>query len=116
MSASPSAAVGSSKQITFDPRLPADWPELTFPLTVRGSRFRVHLVAEAITFTLEEGEEVEVSGWIERTDGRKLHMVGEVRAGGQLCARATGLWVVLSPEAFAAALAQAGLSAEQFMS
>ena len=48
-------------RISFDPRLPADWPELSFPLTVRGSRFRVRLVREGITFTLETGEELEVS-------------------------------------------------------
>ena len=48
-------------EVSFDPRLPKDWPELCFPLTVRGSRFRVRLVRDAITFTLEEGEELEVS-------------------------------------------------------
>lgn len=46
--------------ISFDPRLPADWPELTFPLTVRGSRFRVRLLREEITFTLESGSEIDV--------------------------------------------------------
>ncbi len=48
-------------RISFDPRLPADWPELSFPLTVRGSRFRVRLVREEITFTLEDGPEIEVT-------------------------------------------------------
>ena len=48
-------------RIGFDPRLPAQWPELSFPLTVRGSRFRVRLVREEISFTLETGEEIEVS-------------------------------------------------------
>ncbi|AXK44508.1 glycoside hydrolase family 65 protein [Brachybacterium saurashtrense] len=48
-------------RISFDPRLPADWPELSFPLTVRGSRVRVHLVREEISFTLLAGEEIEVS-------------------------------------------------------
>jgi len=48
-------------EISFDPRLPADWPELVFPLTVRGSRFRVRLVREEISFTLETGEEIEVT-------------------------------------------------------
>ncbi|MCS6712272.1 glycoside hydrolase family 65 protein [Brachybacterium sp. EF45031] len=47
-------------RITFDPRLPADWPSLTFPLSVRGSRFRVHLVRDAIRFTLEDGPDLEV--------------------------------------------------------
>jgi alpha,alpha-trehalose phosphorylase len=48
-------------RISFDPRLPEDWPELSFPLTVQGSRFRVRLVREEISFTLESGEELEVS-------------------------------------------------------
>lgn len=48
-------------RISFDPRLPEAWPELTFPLTVRGSRFRTRLVRDRIEFTLEEGEEIEVS-------------------------------------------------------
>ena len=48
-------------RISFDPRLPVDWPELSFPLTVRGSRFTVRLVREEISFTLEEGPEIEVT-------------------------------------------------------
>jgi alpha,alpha-trehalose phosphorylase len=48
-------------RISFDPRLPADWPELSFPLTVRGSRFRVRLVREEISFTLESGAEIEIT-------------------------------------------------------
>jgi alpha,alpha-trehalose phosphorylase len=47
--------------ITFDPRLPASWPELSFPLTVRGSRFTARVTQERIEFTLEEGPEIEVS-------------------------------------------------------
>ncbi|MGP5252559.1 glycoside hydrolase family 65 protein [Brachybacterium alimentarium] len=48
-------------RVSFDPRLPADWPELSFPLTVRGSRFRVRVQREEISFTLETGAELEVS-------------------------------------------------------
>lgn len=48
-------------EISFDPRLPRQWPELVFPLTVRGSRFRVRIVREAITLVLETGPELEVS-------------------------------------------------------
>ncbi|HEX7350691.1 glycoside hydrolase family 65 protein [Brachybacterium sp.] len=48
-------------RLSFDPRLPADWPELSFPLTVRASRFRVRLVREEISFTLESGDEIEVT-------------------------------------------------------
>lgn len=47
--------------LNFDPRLPADWPELSFPLTVRGSRIRVRVQRERIAFELEEGEDVEVA-------------------------------------------------------
>ncbi|MGQ4508836.1 glycoside hydrolase family 65 protein [Dermabacteraceae bacterium CCM 9520] len=48
-------------EISFDPRLPAAWPELRFPLTVHGSRFRVTLRREDIVFSLEEGAPVRVS-------------------------------------------------------
>ncbi|WP_114856430.1 glycoside hydrolase family 65 protein [Brachybacterium sp. YJGR34] len=48
-------------ELSFDPRLPTDWPELSFPITLRGSRFRVRLVREEISFTLESGAEVGVS-------------------------------------------------------
>ncbi len=48
-------------QLSFDPRLPESWPELSFPLTVRGSLFRVRITRKQIAFTLEEGEEVEVT-------------------------------------------------------
>jgi alpha,alpha-trehalose phosphorylase len=47
--------------ITFDPRLPESWSELTFPLRIRGTRVRVRLVTEAIEFTVEEGEAVDLS-------------------------------------------------------
>ena len=47
--------------ITFDPRLPADWSGMTFPLRVRGSRLRVHLHRDSIAFEVEEGEPVELS-------------------------------------------------------
>ena len=48
-------------QITFDPRLPDDWPSMTFPLTIRDARVRVRLEADLITFTLEKGDPVELS-------------------------------------------------------
>jgi alpha,alpha-trehalose phosphorylase len=47
--------------LTFDPRLPADWPRLTFPLLVRGSRLLVEVAHDRITFTLRDGEATEVS-------------------------------------------------------
>jgi len=40
---------------SFDPRLPADWTSLTFPLTLQGNRLRVKVEHEQITFTLETG-------------------------------------------------------------
>ncbi|MCC2592463.1 glycoside hydrolase family 65 protein [Tessaracoccus sp. OS52] len=48
-------------RITFDPRLPKDWSSLSFPLQIRGSRIRVRLERDEITFTLERGGEVELS-------------------------------------------------------
>ena len=48
----------------FDPRLPEDWERLEFRIALRGSRIRVELRRETMTFTLEEGEgaDVEVRG------------------------------------------------------
>lgn len=40
---------------SFDPRLPAGWPSLTFPLTLQGNRVRVKVEHEQITFDLETG-------------------------------------------------------------
>jgi alpha,alpha-trehalose phosphorylase len=47
--------------ISFDPRLPGDWEELTFRLTVKGSRLRVDLAVHEIVFTVETGDAVTVS-------------------------------------------------------
>jgi alpha,alpha-trehalose phosphorylase len=41
--------------ITFDPRLPADWEELSFRVSVKGSRVRVDLAQHEIVFTIEMG-------------------------------------------------------------
>jgi alpha,alpha-trehalose phosphorylase len=46
--------------LTFDPRLPADWPRLTFRLQVRGSRLLVEVEHQRITFTLRDGGATEV--------------------------------------------------------
>lgn len=40
---------------SFDPRLPAGWPSLTFPLTLQGNRVRVKVEHAQITFDLETG-------------------------------------------------------------
>ena len=47
-------------KVTFDPRLPKDWPSLDFPLHQQDSRIRVHLEREHISFALEDGCAVEV--------------------------------------------------------
>ncbi|MCQ9163798.1 MULTISPECIES: glycoside hydrolase family 65 protein [unclassified Arthrobacter] len=43
----------------FDPRLPEGWDSLSFKLTVRGALLAVSLVADAITFSLQDGPDVE---------------------------------------------------------
>lgn len=48
-------------QIAFDPRLPEEWEGIRFALRLRGSRIRIGLEKEAITFELEEGEARTVS-------------------------------------------------------
>ncbi len=42
--------------ITFDPRLPADWERLTFRVMLQGTRLEVDLTADAIGFTVLHGE------------------------------------------------------------
>lgn len=91
-------------EISFDPRLPEEWPALEFPLTVRGSRFTVRITKGDITFTLDEGEELEVSvrgetvritnesvrvplhgqGPILQDGDIEAHYVGDSRADGTL--------------------------------
>lgn len=43
-------------RISFDPRLPADWTELEFRLTIRGTRLAVTLRPESICFSIEADE------------------------------------------------------------
>jgi alpha,alpha-trehalose phosphorylase len=42
-------------EITFDPRLPASWKSLVFRITLKGTRLRVTLVEDSITFEVEVG-------------------------------------------------------------
>ncbi|WP_210505555.1 glycoside hydrolase family 65 protein [Naasia sp. SYSU D00057] len=42
--------------LSFDPRLPASWPELRFRLIWHGTRFLVTLRREVMTFTVLEGQ------------------------------------------------------------
>ncbi|WP_084105953.1 glycoside hydrolase family 65 protein [Demequina sp. NBRC 110056] len=50
--------------LSFDPRLPESWDSLTFRLSQRGTRVRVTVRQEEMTFTIEEGPglSVEVRG------------------------------------------------------
>lgn len=45
-------------ELTFDPRLPADWPSLSFVLHWHGTRLNVTLTADALTVEAGEGEPV----------------------------------------------------------
>ena len=47
--------------ISFDPRLPEEWPSMRFPLQIRGSRLRVLLEKDSITFEVDHGDAVEIS-------------------------------------------------------
>jgi alpha,alpha-trehalose phosphorylase len=55
-------------RITFNPRLPEDWEKLVFRMTIKGSRVRVTVEQESITFTIEEGEGVTVHVGHEKYD------------------------------------------------
>jgi alpha,alpha-trehalose phosphorylase len=48
-------------RITFDPRLPELWDRLTFKVTLHGTRIRVDLDHQAMTFTVEDGDVAEFS-------------------------------------------------------
>jgi len=41
---------------SFDPRLPDGWERLTFRITIRGTRIRVSVTTDLISFTVEAGE------------------------------------------------------------
>ena len=45
---------------SFDPRLPDDWSRLTTRLRIHGTRLRIELEADSITFVIEEGDEVPI--------------------------------------------------------
>ncbi len=47
--------------LSFDPRLPMEWKSLTFRITVRGTRLRVTVRADSITFAVEDGPGARVS-------------------------------------------------------
>ncbi|GAA1638559.1 glycoside hydrolase family 65 protein [Microbacterium flavum] len=45
-------------ELSFDPRLPADWPSLSFPLQWRGTPLHITITANELTVVAEEGEPV----------------------------------------------------------
>ncbi|HYP44913.1 MAG TPA: glycosyl hydrolase family 65 protein [Propionibacteriaceae bacterium] len=47
--------------ITFDPRLPAEWPSMSFRIVLRGTRLKVVLTRSEISFTVEVGAEAALS-------------------------------------------------------
>jgi alpha,alpha-trehalose phosphorylase len=47
-------------RLYFDPRLPASWSSIGFPLSWRGSRLRVQVTADEITVEVEQAGEPEV--------------------------------------------------------
>jgi alpha,alpha-trehalose phosphorylase len=46
-------------ELSFDPRLPADWPELAYPLQWRGSRLRVTITRDQLRLEVSEGDAIE---------------------------------------------------------
>nr|WP_040563774.1 glycosyl hydrolase family 65 protein [Kineosphaera limosa] len=62
----------STDTLTFDPRLPADWPRLAFRLQHQGSRLHVEVTQEEITFTLVDGPATRVS-----VRGDELELTGD---------------------------------------
>jgi alpha,alpha-trehalose phosphorylase len=48
-------------RLSFDPRLPEAWTELSWPMYWRGSRLRVTVRREEIALVVEDGEAVEVN-------------------------------------------------------
>ncbi len=49
-------------KFTFDPRLPEEWESLVFHVCIRGSHIEVDVRQTRITFTIEEGDAVEL--WV----------------------------------------------------
>lgn len=50
------------------------------------------------------GEPLTLEGWVDRSEGRKIFVVGTMSADEQVTAEATGLFLSLDPERFAALL------------
>ncbi|SFR45119.1 alpha,alpha-trehalose phosphorylase [Microbacterium azadirachtae] len=48
-------------ELSFDPRLPSDWPELSYPLQWHGSRLQITLTADRLLVEVREGDPVSFS-------------------------------------------------------
>ena len=62
-------------QLSFDPRLPADWPSLAFSLTVSERLLDVEITHEHVSFHLTEGNDLAISvrgNQVELTAGHPL--------------------------------------------
>ncbi|GAA0969789.1 glycosyl hydrolase family 65 protein [Nocardioides aquaticus] len=116
--------------LSFDPRLPEEWPALTFPVRWRGSRLRVEVTGDHLAVeVVETGAEDEVTIWVRGTryavaadrplrvdlDGHGLRIAGELGdtplIGGR---RADGTRITAGvpvPRLLAADLEAAGLDA-----
>ncbi|BDV31386.1 glycoside hydrolase family 65 protein [Microbacterium terricola] len=75
-------------ELTFDPRLPADWPSLTYTLHWHGTRLTVTVTRDALTVAAGEGDPVRfgVRGEVYSVEGGDTVVVpligqGPVRAG-----------------------------------
>ncbi|GLJ94561.1 kojibiose phosphorylase [Microbacterium dextranolyticum] len=58
-------------ELSFDPRLPKDWPSLSFPLQWRGTPLQVTITRRELTVTAGEGDPVAFS-----VRGRDVEVVG----------------------------------------
>ncbi len=58
-------------ELSFDPRLPTDWPSLSFPLQWRGTPLQVTITRRELTVTAGEGDPVAFS-----VRGRDVEVVG----------------------------------------
>jgi alpha,alpha-trehalose phosphorylase len=72
--------------ITFDPRLPEDWDRLIFRVTLRGTRLKVSVVHDSITFEVEVGDptSLTVRGLPITVDGREPVTVPLTGQGPQI--------------------------------
>jgi len=48
-------------ELSFDPRLPSDWPELSFPLQWHGSRLQITVTRDQLRLEVREGDPVDFS-------------------------------------------------------